>query len=95
MKRVSVTDLKNRLSHYLRLVKRGETVVVVERSIPVAVLEAVGSGQAAEDALERLVHDGIVTPPRKPPEAAFFRKNPPVPCDVDAVRVLIEERGDR
>src|ERR1041385_3665632 len=34
MKRVSVTDLKNKLSHYLRLVKRGETLEVIERSSP-------------------------------------------------------------
>ena len=31
MKTAAVTDLKNRLSHYLRLVARGETVTVLDR----------------------------------------------------------------
>ena len=31
MKTAPVTDLKNRLSHYLRLVARGEVVIVDDR----------------------------------------------------------------
>ncbi len=35
-KRVGVSDLKARLSEYLRLVKKGEEVVVLDRGEPVA-----------------------------------------------------------
>jgi prevent-host-death family protein len=92
MRRVSVTELKNRLSQYLRLVKRGETIVVVERSVPVARLEAVsGQGSGADSALERLVRDGIVSRPVRGEGPSPLRKAP-VPCAGDIVKALVEER---
>ncbi len=36
MKKVRVTDLKARLSHFLRLVRKGETITVYDRDKPVA-----------------------------------------------------------
>jgi prevent-host-death family protein len=95
MKRVSVTELKNQLSRYLRLVKRGETVEVMERSVPVARLQAVAPASIDHDAhMRRLVRDGLIIPARKGPYLDFL-KRPPVPCSVDAVQILIEQRGDR
>jgi antitoxin (DNA-binding transcriptional repressor) of toxin-antitoxin stability system len=92
MRRVSVTDLKNRLSQYLRLVKRGETIVVLERSIPVARLEAVGGHDTEADSpVERLVRDGIISRPPRAADPALLRK-PPVPCRGDVVQALIEDR---
>lgn len=32
---VSIRDLKSRLSHYLRLTKAGELVVITERGVPI------------------------------------------------------------
>jgi len=92
MRRVTVTELKNKLSQYLRLVKKGETIEVVERSIPIARLERLRTSGDAE--LSQLVRDGIVTPARRPaPDDLFAR--PPIPCRGDAVRAVIEQRGDR
>ena len=92
MKRVSVTELKNQLSKYLRMVKRGETIVVVERSVPIARLTA-ETGAAAAEAhdLQRLLREGIVTR-----RASGRVKLPPlVPCSGDAARAVIDGRGDR
>ncbi|MEK7867431.1 MAG: type II toxin-antitoxin system prevent-host-death family antitoxin, partial [Planctomycetota bacterium] len=90
-----VTDFKNRLSHYLRLVKRGETVELLERNRPVARLSRVEvPATAEEDLLRRLQSDGIVTVPAGRPYTRLLAK-PPLPCGGDAVRALIEERGDR
>ena len=36
MESVGVRELKNRLGHYLRIVRRGETIVVTSRGEPVA-----------------------------------------------------------
>lgn len=95
MKRVSVTDLKNRLSHYLRLVKRGETVELLDRNVPVARLSRVEApGTRDEDLLVRLRRDGIVTTPAGRPYTRLLDR-PPLPCSGDAVRALIEERGGR
>lgn len=94
MLRVSVTDLKNKLSRYLRLVKRGETIEVCERAVPIARLEGVGPRPEGDDPLRRLVEDGVVTRASAGPQRKLLQL-PPVPCAVDPVKVLVEERGDR
>jgi antitoxin (DNA-binding transcriptional repressor) of toxin-antitoxin stability system len=96
MKRVSVTDLKNGLSRVLRLVKRGETVEILERSVPIARIESVG-GRSTDDEsrLQRLIRDGVVSPAKVPVDPDIVLKFKPIPCKVDVVKVLIEERGDR
>ena len=47
-----VRELKNRLTHYLGLVKQGERVIVTDRNRPVAVLQPVGDEAADYDSLE-------------------------------------------
>lgn len=95
MKQVSVTELKNQLSRYLRLVKRGETIEILERSVPVARLEGVhGRATGAEGHLERLRRDGIIAPAKRRARTDLL-KEAPVPCRADAVQAVIDERGDR
>jgi len=61
MRVVSVSELKARLSHYLRLAKRGAEVQVLERGVPIARLVGVGGVAGREDQrLDRLVRAGIV-----------------------------------
>ena len=95
MKRVSITELKNRLSHYLRLVKGGETIELVDRKVPVARLSGVAKAEGNDEALLlRLRRDGLITsPPGKPYKR--FLDSPAVACRADAVAILIEERGER
>lgn len=93
MRRVSVTELKNQLSRYLRLVKNGETIEIVERSLPIARLEAMSASQP-DERLERLERDGIVQPARGKARVDLIAK-PPVPCRGDAVDAVIKSRGDR
>lgn len=88
MKRVSVTDLKNRLSEFLRLVKRGETIEILERRVPIARIQAAGAGS------ERAVRDGLLIPPSARP-GRHLLANPAVPCRGDAVEALVDERRKR
>ena len=45
MATVGIAELKARLSHWIRRVRRGESVVVMDRSTPVATLQPVaGAG---------------------------------------------------
>ena len=91
MRQVSVTELKNKLSQYLRLVKQGETVEILERAVPVARLQRIDQGAGSPDGvLDRLLRDGVVTRAQR---KARRLQSPPVPCKGDAVRTLIEERG--
>ncbi len=65
MKKANIAELKNRLSHYLARVKRGETVLVMERSRPVAriVPTALPSRMSTDELeawLRRLEADGVL-----------------------------------
>jgi prevent-host-death family protein len=91
MKSASVSELKNRLSHYLRLVIRGETVTVLDRGRPVAQLTPVGP---AEPELERLAADGLVRLPVQAVTKEFWRRELPH-SKASVSQALIEDRADR
>jgi prevent-host-death family protein len=67
MVRVSITELKARLSEHLRLVKGGEEVLVTERGRAVAVLGPVPLERSEDADLEALVESGLVRPARRAP----------------------------
>lgn len=87
MKSVGVADLKNRLSEYLRLVRRGRSIIVTDREQPVARLVPCGTDAARPR-----------TSPAVRPFGEFRRWKAPAPppsLDVDAVALLIEDRSRR
>jgi prevent-host-death family protein len=47
-----VRELKNRLTHYLKLVQKGERVIVTDRKRPVAILGPLEADDASETSLE-------------------------------------------
>ncbi|HET6202673.1 MAG TPA: type II toxin-antitoxin system prevent-host-death family antitoxin [Planctomycetota bacterium] len=73
MKTTGVAMLKARLSAYLRLVKRGEEVLVLERGRPVARIVPVEGGDEGRDELIRL---GLLRPGRGPVPARFYEREP-------------------
>ena len=93
--RVSVTELKARLSEYLRRVKQGETIEILERSVVVARIQRTRPMDETDDErLARLVREGIVQAPRAEPDASRLDFDP-IPCDGDAIQTLIDQRDDR
>jgi len=60
---VGVAELRQNLSVYLRRVAAGERLVVTDRNRPVAEL---GPAPTAGSALDQLIAEGRVTPPRRP-----------------------------
>jgi antitoxin (DNA-binding transcriptional repressor) of toxin-antitoxin stability system len=91
MKTAPVTDVKNRLSHYLRLVARGETVTILDRGRPIARLSRVQAGEAEIDAL---VAAGLARPPLDPLPKDFLTRTLPVP-KASVVDALLDDRRDR
>ncbi len=66
---VGIRELKNRLTHYLQLTKKGEEVVVTERGVPIALIQPITKdlpGVSREACLARLSVLGIATLPQKP-----------------------------
>jgi antitoxin (DNA-binding transcriptional repressor) of toxin-antitoxin stability system len=91
MKTAPVTDVKNRLSHYLRLVARGETVTILDRGRPVARLSRVQTENAE---IESLVAAGLARPPLEALPKDFLTRRLPRP-KVSALEALLEDRQDR
>lgn len=61
VKSASVSDLKAHLSRYLRMVRRGSEVQVLERGVPIARIVGVGREPQDGDArIERLARAGIL-----------------------------------
>lgn len=91
MKVAPITDLKNRLSHYLRLVARGETITVLDRGNPVAQIRPI---EGADDGMRRLAAAGLVRLPVRPaPKDLWTRSLPRAARSVSAA--LDEDREDR
>ena len=99
MVRTNISNLKNRLSHYLRLVRAGEVVEITDRKVPLARIEAIDAFNdldAGNGWLRQMVEDGtIVAPRRKTPRSDFTR----LPSEffkngkyADVLNALIEER---
>lgn len=82
--RVGIAELKSRLSHYLRAVRRGRTVTVLDRDRPVARLVPF----TASTLVIRPRADAAARPGDVPPGA-------PLASGIDVVRLLLEERGER
>jgi prevent-host-death family protein len=94
MRQVTVTELKDRLSQYLRLVKAGESIEITERSVPIALLTRREPRSDRERELDQLVRDGLIVAGRRSPDVASLER-PAVRCLDDVVAALVEERGDR
>lgn len=80
---VRIAELKANLSAYLRRVKRGETVTVMERDTPVAQLVPIEASHAPIRIRRARGHFGEVRLP------------PPLRTRSDIVTLLLEERGER
>jgi prevent-host-death family protein len=90
---VGARELKTRLGTYLNRVRRGETILVTDRSEPIAELRPVrveSSPMAA--ALHKLAAAGVVTLPtrsRPAPFAAIRSRG------VSASEAIVRERNER
>jgi antitoxin (DNA-binding transcriptional repressor) of toxin-antitoxin stability system len=95
MKSVNVAELKNRLSHYLRLVRRGEAILVRDREQVIARLEPAGSADAIGTDAERLAileRKGAIRRARGRLEPELLEQRPRAKADV--VGALLAEREE-
>ncbi len=93
MKTASITDLKNGLSSYIDRVKAGNSVLVTDRGVPVAVLEPVTSQVHADERLAHLEREGVIRRGSRAVPLELLRTPGPKPGDgLSVVDALIEER---
>lgn len=94
MERTNISNLKDRLSAYLKKVQAGETVLVTDRNRPIARIEPIRpaeTGQAAH--LKRLEEEGQISPPGQPLPADFFTAERPK-SEKSVLEALLEERAE-
>jgi prevent-host-death family protein len=84
MKRTSVAELKARLSHFLRLAQKGETIEVQSHRHPVARIVP------AED-----VSEALVIPPERPVAELKGLTGVRVAAHADPVAALLRDRARR
>lgn len=67
---VSIRELKSRLSHYLRLTRNGESLVITDRGVPIGRIvpmgQDLGQRMAAMCESGQAQWNGRKLPPRKP-----------------------------
>jgi antitoxin (DNA-binding transcriptional repressor) of toxin-antitoxin stability system len=96
MKSAKIAELRNRLSSFLRYVRRGGVVRVYDRDVPIADLvptEAMAGARNDEELLAAMERRGVVQPPEEPGPfpKELLRPGPRCPGVVEA---LLEERRE-
>jgi prevent-host-death family protein len=95
VKTATISETKNALSALLDRVRHGETVLITDRSRPVARLEPVSSAGDGPDEgrLARLERAGIIRRARHGRLDEILRTSPPAPeAGGDVVAALLDER---
>jgi prevent-host-death family protein len=93
MKTASITEAKNGLSALIDRVKAGESVVITDRGIPVAVLEPAPGRVDLDERLARLERAGIIRRGTGVVPLEEIRRRRPTPLGgADVVEILLEER---
>ena len=91
---VGARELKTRLGRYLHRVRRGQTIIVTDRSEPVAELRPIGdAGDPASATLARLAATGSLTLPSRTTLARFAAERLTGGSGATAVVADRDERG--
>jgi prevent-host-death family protein len=93
MKKASISEAKNNFSALVARVRRGTSVLILDRGVPVARLEPVTALVQDDGRLARLVNAGLVRPAKA--RLVLPRDLPrPKRGGLTAVQAIIDERRD-
>ncbi len=98
MKSANIAMIRNRLSHYLRLVRKGETVQILDRDLPIARIVPIpppgpnASPDDEEARLQRLERAGVIRRGTGEPVAEILKGFPPGTPPSGVLDALLEER---
>jgi prevent-host-death family protein len=95
MQKVTISDLKNQLSAYLRKVRAGQTLLILDRDEPVAQIVRVAGDAAMDDRVSRLERAGLVRRGAAPLDVKSLRGRGPAPAaNPRVVEALLEDRRE-
>lgn len=95
VKRASISEAKNRLSALIDRARRGETILIEDRGVPVVKLESVlaSAGLARTGRMARLERQGVIRPAAAPaPLDLLDVDGPALPDDATLSAALLDDR---
>lgn len=92
MRQVTISQLKNRLSAYLKRAQGGESILVLDRDRPIAMLEKVNATEHPDSRLDRLERAGAVHASRTANPLSALSGTRPPRARVSVVEALVDER---
>ena len=98
MKEAKISEVKNQLSRYLQLVRKGEVIRILDRDVPVAqivpISRGVGRQPAGTEVLADMERKGLIRRGSGKLDREILATNPPgAPCGV--LEALLEDRNAR
>ena len=91
MESATISQVKNSLSAYLRKVRAGQPVLILDRDQPVAVMKGVDADDAPDSRLTRLEQRGLVA--RSSSGVPLSVLTEPIQSSKSVVAALLEQRG--
>ncbi len=93
MEKATISEIKSRLSAYLKKVKAGQPILILDRDQPVARLDRVEAAAHPEGRLARLERAGLLRRATGPVSPTTLRGPVPKPRR-SVVEALLEERRE-
>ena len=93
MQMVGIKELKDKLTYYLKLTRKGDKIIVTDRGSPLAVirsLDQLEEGAGPEERLASLAKRGLIRLPRRPGKFTPFRSIETT--GKPASQIILEER---
>lgn len=93
MERVTIGKLRNQLSAYLRKLRAGETIFVLDRDTVIARVEPATEVESDDERIARLEAKGVLRRGKKPWDPGIL-KGPAPAVGKSVLEALLEEREE-
>jgi antitoxin (DNA-binding transcriptional repressor) of toxin-antitoxin stability system len=93
MEKATISQLKDRLSAYLKKVRAGRTILVVDRDQPIARIERIEGGGPGDDRRARLERAGLLRRGRGRVDVAALKAAAPRPAE-SVLDALLDDRRE-
>ena len=93
MQKATISEVKNRLSAYLKKVRAGESILILDRDEPIARIEPVRNDDDPEGLIAALVREGVLKPALKPLPLRLLKSIKPTRGS-GVLEALLDERRE-
>jgi prevent-host-death family protein len=94
VEKVTISQLKNSLSAYLKKVRAGQSVLILDRNEPVAMLEPINNQTSPDARLARLEQAGLIRRSKTAQPLEALAKYTAPKSKASVIQALIDERRE-